>query len=224
MAVAHDGESNIVARQATATTWTISGKTTAGSNRCGVFLFMAGFAPAAGYPTWGGSVMTAGPTVARGSAVIRAYVIAAPPTSASNVVTQWEGGAPADGPYAIASFNGVDQTTPIRGGSGNTATGTSTTPSVAITSQTGDMVIDAVDLAQLLTAAGAGQTEIGQSLGGSEEFGASYEAGASTVTMSWSGNSAAWSILGFSLAASGGGGGGTAVPVFYHHRVQQGMS
>lgn len=209
MAVLHDGEANLTGRHASAATWTLSGKTTAGSDRVGVVRFMASTDSPVTSVTWGGVAMTLVGSVVRSDATIYAYEIPAPPTEASDVLIAFTSGSPS-GPYTVSSYNGVDQTTPIRNqGAGAlfvSATGTSTTPSVNVTSATGDLVLDAMDVAQVISSVGANQTtEFLDTAGGSDRFGASREAGAATVTMSWTTGSAGWSILAFSLNAATGG-------------------
>jgi hypothetical protein len=205
MAAAFDGEAVLSGRHASSSTWTISGKTTAGSDRVGIVRFL-GNATLTGV-TWGGTAMTSVGSVARGSLFIYVYRIINPPTASSDIVVTFT--APNSGPYAVTSYNGVDQTTPTSGVATNTGTGT--TPTVDVASATGNLVLDAMDVANVISSAGAGQTaEFIDTAGGSERFGVSREAGASTVTMSWTVSSGAWSTIGFSLnAASGGGGGGT---------------
>ncbi|HVG35254.1 MAG TPA: C25 family cysteine peptidase [Pyrinomonadaceae bacterium] len=109
--------------------------------------------------------------------------------------------------YAVGgsvSFNGVNQTTPNR--PFQSASGTSTTPSVVVTSATNEMVIDTVSTqfngGTLLV--GAGQTERWNGVscfGGLNSVGAgSTEPGAATTTMSWAQtNSVPWAIGAVSL-------------------------
>lgn len=213
MAVAFDGEAILSGRHASSSTWTISGKTTAGSDRVGIVRFMgnATFTSI----TWGGVAMTEIGTVTRGSLVIRSYAIVDPPTSASDIVINFV--APGAGPYAVTSYNGVDQADPI--GDVQTATGTGTTPTVDVSSAADDMVLDAMDVANVISSVGANQTaEYLDTTGSSDRFGASREAGAATVTMSWTVSSGAWSTMGFSLNAAGDA--GSIVPIINHYMRQ----
>jgi hypothetical protein len=111
------------------------------------------------------------------------------------------------GEFSVYVYTGGNTATPERN-AGGSATGTSAAPSVAVTSQAGDEVIDVVaadgSVATTITA-GAGQTSISNRLLGGELRGTSWEAGASSVTMSWTINtSATWSIASVSVAAAGG--------------------
>jgi hypothetical protein len=109
--------------------------------------------------------------------------------------------------YAVggsASFNGVNQTTPNR--TFQSASGTSTTPTLAVTSATNEMVIDTVStqFGGGTLVVGAGQTERWNGLpcfGGVSSVGAgSTEPGAATTTMSWTqSNSVPWAIGAVSL-------------------------
>lgn len=208
VAAAHDGEANFSGRHASAGTWTFSGKTTAGSDRLGVLRFMVATATAISSVTWNGAAMTQIGTVVRGSSTIYVYRILAPPTSASDVVITFSGATPS-GPYLVTSYNGVDQTTPVSGFVTNTGSGT--TPTVDVSSAADNLVLDAMDVANVISSVGADQTaEFIDTAGGSDRFGGSREAGASTVTMSWTVSSGAWSILAFSLNNASGGGGADA--------------
>ena len=103
----------------------------------------------------------------------------------------------------VISFRGVDQTTPIDGT--NTNSGSSSTTTVNVTSESGDMVVDCMATVANPTTAptvGAGQTlRWTRDVGGQPIRGAgSTEAGASSVTMSWGlSESKAWATVGFNL-------------------------
>ncbi len=207
MAVAQDGEATSVDRTSSSTR-TLS-HTSAGSNRVAIVTMcvLDGAGLQATYPQYGGLSMTevtTGPTIAGISGRVRMFYIINPPTGSTTININFD--ASTNGPIGVSSYNGVDTSNPIRGH--NQATGTDTTPTVVVSSAVGDMVVDAVSLAQLLTNAGADQTENYQSLGGGDDHGSSYEVGAASVTMSWTGGSANWAILAASLRAFGGGGGG----------------
>lgn len=113
------------------------------------------------------------------------YRLVAPATGANNVVVTWTGGS---NMYAIVeSYTGVDQTTPDDAHTTIDAGGTSASGSTS--SAVGDMVTDCVVSASGITGltVGASQTETHQQIGaGTDSMGASYEAGAASVTMSWS--------------------------------------
>lgn len=93
---------------------------------------------------------------------------------------------------------GVDQRTPIRGF--NSATGNSTTPSVAVTSATGDIVLGVVASAVNTSCTiGTGET-VRWNAGATGLRGAGFtEAGAASVTIAPTCGSAAWVITGVSL-------------------------
>jgi hypothetical protein len=104
-----------------------------------------------------------------------------------------------------ASYTGVSQSTPL--GTKVTASGNSNTPSVTVTSATGQLVVDSVaqnsaNGTATLTA-GSGQTQRGND----RQFSAfgvigamSEEAGAASVVMDWSGsNSTTWATIGVPL-------------------------
>lgn len=104
-----------------------------------------------------------------------------------------------------ASYSGVDQTTPFNAASPESAAGTTATATVNITSAVGELVIDSVndnENAPDTLVVGGGQTTISNISVGTNTAGAcSEEAGAASVTMSWSGLtlSAPWAIVGVSL-------------------------
>lgn len=128
------------------------------------------------------------------------FYLDAPASGSNTVAVSWTGSAG----YTMSAVNVAGGGAPI-----NTATGGANANSVSVnvTSATGDVVIDAVARrgAVALTV-GASQTENFANLygsGGSQiAHGGSYEAGAGTVTMSWSAGSAnEWSIVACNLPA-----------------------
>lgn len=92
-----------------------------------------------------------------------------------------------------SSYQNVDQANPFNAASPQTAIGTANPqPSLAVTSATGEMVVDAVAVNESGTstlAQGAGQTVIGinQVGAGKHTAGSSDAPGAASVTMSWTG-------------------------------------
>ncbi len=123
-----------------------------------------------------------------------------PSTGANNVVASFGG---THGGSAISvSFTGVDQTTGWH--NSNTNIGSDVTPTVNVTSASGEMVVDAGFNNSSGTAAtpGAGQTTINQFaaqglIGG--RFFMSYEDGGATVTMSWTTANDNWGTGGVSI-------------------------
>ena len=138
----------------------------------------------------------------------------APATGANDVVITMSASC-TDIVCGNISFTGADQTTPD--GAFNSAIGNSTTPSVVITSATGEIVMDTLDYAEVGAAPGAGQTEQWDSSTGAAINGAgSTEAGAASVTMSWTITSAGWVTGGAAVKPVAAGGGS-----FFEFRVPQ---
>ena len=194
----HDGETNLFGRtNATGggpSTLTISSKTTAGVNRAGIVRFTT--------PgnitnvTWNGVAMdlVGSVTNAANANDLYAYVIANPPTSASNIVISVD--SDAEIAYLVTSYKDVNQSDLI--GDVETATGSSAEGSVIVSATANDLVLDAFNATNLITP-GAGQTEEGGDVGGGDDFAGSREAGATSVTMSWTLTSSQWGIIGFVL-------------------------
>ena len=115
------------------------------------------------------------------------FTYVAPATGSQNVVVTFS--AACNSVITVVVYNGADQTAPVRGT--GYAEGTGTAPSLVITSSSTDVVVDALawngDSATATAVAGTGQTDehnyrypAAYCAGGH-----SYEAGASSVTMSW---------------------------------------
>jgi hypothetical protein len=140
---------------------------------------------------------------------IAAYRVIAPPTSAVDYVATWGGNV--EGPaMTIATYTGVDQTTPIVGSTWATAEGESTGPTITVSSATGELVVAGV----AATYPGATATaDGGQSSrillnnydGDESVCGISDEAGAASVTLTWTQDSAKWLVGAVRLAAASGG-------------------
>lgn len=179
----------------------------AGSNR--IVVAVVSLNADAGIPTgfsgtFGGNAMTLLDSQANGdSVVVMLYIKEANfPSVPATVTVNWTNSAGVVlGVYTILD---ADQTTPF--GTVAKATGNSTAPSVAVTSEAGDLVVDAVAMVAFTTDTfnvGSGQTVIHSlhSGSGSSVRGASsYESGASSVTMSWLNTSSfTWSIMGVTV-------------------------
>lgn len=105
------------------------------------------------------------------------------------------------------SYTGVDLTSPL--GISQTATGNSTTPTVNVTSASGELVVDVVGIDATNSSTfspGAGQTTQFLANAPSRQKGASSaEPGGSSVTMSWtSSTSNGWGIVAVPLKPAGG--------------------
>lgn len=120
------------------------------------------------------------------------------PTTGSNTISVTFTGSVFDFGGVALSVTGADQSTPL--GTANTASGTSTTPSVTITSASGELVLDTLIIAHSGTlTVGGSQTQRWNAItgGGFIKGGASTEDGAASVTMSWSNSTSQdWAITG----------------------------
>ncbi|MCX6225143.1 MAG: hypothetical protein NTV01_10425, partial [Bacteroidia bacterium] len=129
------------------------------------------------------------------------WYIAAPTVGTANVTVTWSGNVGA-GVVGVSTYTNVNQTSPF--GTAVTATGNSTAPSVTVTSATNDLVIDVIGEGDNSNQMGVGanQTERWNreaNFSGSSTWdhtgGGSSEAGAASVTMSWTENvSIRWAI------------------------------
>ncbi|MGI9067891.1 MAG: beta strand repeat-containing protein [Pyrinomonadaceae bacterium] len=204
-AISVDNTSSAGVAGANVTTLTWSHTVGTGSNRIlivGVSIFGGGLTVSS--VTYGGTALTriGGQTDSGNKVRMEIWKLVAPASGTASIVvtpsaaTRVVGGA--------VSFNNVDQTIP--NGTFASASGSSTAPSVNVTSATGEVVIDTlVATGDAISASvGAGQTQRWNKTTGStstEVLGAgSTEPGASTVTMSWTlGFSKKWAIGGVSL-------------------------
>ncbi|MDI3467904.1 MAG: hypothetical protein OJF50_006725 [Nitrospira sp.] len=136
------------------------------------------------------------------------------PSTGANTVTITASGAVSALLGGSISASGVDQSAPM--GACATANGSSTTPSVAVTAATGDLVLDGgvIDHVGTLTV-GSGQTERWNIIdpNGFVKFFGSTEPGASSVTMDWTNSSGTpnWITTGSSLKQAAAG--ATVVPL-----------
>lgn len=118
------------------------------------------------------------------------------PGSAKEIVISWTNTAHCVG--ACRNYKGVGTGNPI--GTAVTATGNSLTPSVNVSSASGEMVVDIAVQNTASATAGAGQTERLETHNSAVLAMGSEEAGAASVTMSWTTlNSREWAILGVPL-------------------------
>lgn len=176
-------------------------KTTAGSNRIGLVI-VAGYMFGTSLPngttvTWGGVSMDKLDEAAYSvddDFYAGLFFIKNPPTSGSTIAATFAGNL--TGGVLTASYQDVDQTTPF--GTVAKANGSSGTATVDVTSASGELVIDAGMFSNLPTA-GAGQTQAARANQADKYAFHSYEAGAGTVTMSWTATTNPWVILGVAL-------------------------
>lgn len=209
-AVAFDGEPVRTNQSASfVVSLTISGKTTAGSNRYGIVALMAGADTVTGV-TWGSNAMTllGKNQNATDGRTAYLYGISNPPTAASDVVVSIGGGGVRI-TAVVSSFNGVDPSAPY--GTAQTASGTTSPATVNVTDAvTGDMVVDSLYFfggggggGGPPPSVGADQTELGHTDEGARFGSSSYEAGAATVTMSWTLTAPSrWSTVAVALKAA----------------------
>ncbi len=197
---------------------TVSGKTTAGSDRIGVLTLThyGAIGQTSGYPKWNGVSMTqaAGP-VDDDYIGFRAniYYIVNPPTGASDVVFQFADNVTSYG-YTISSYKDCDTSSPIEAVTtfGTTDIDNPSPISDSVSTSATSIVIDAgafyyVDDLVI----GAHQTLMRNTfhnIGIAVHF-ASYQAGADGGVMSWShsGGNSAWSHALISIKGASGGAG-----------------
>lgn len=212
MAIAFDATSN---NSADTQNLTVS-HTATGSDRFALIGVMnSGTAPSS--VTYGGSACTLILTEGR----LHLYRITAPATGAQNVTANQ--GSVQNTIIGVVTYAGVDQTTPIGTAVSNTNT-EQTSISVDASSSTGNLVVDFSYLVAGSMSVGASQTaRINLPTGGAPPtghdvgfltVGMSEEAGAASVTMSWSTTETFgdnYIIAVPLIAAAGGGGGGPNV-------------
>jgi MSHA biogenesis protein MshQ len=132
-------------------------------------------------------------TQSAGDAKMWIYQKLAPTTGTNTLRVRFSSGLKAK-VVGVVSFTGVDQSTPL--GTFVSAQGLSNSASVSVTSATGELVFDtvAVEDAASMTV-GANQTQLWNLQSGATLGGGSTEAGAASVTMSWSPSSSEkWAI------------------------------
>lgn len=106
---------------------------------------------------------------------------------------------------SITEWTDMDQTTPMDGFTGS-GTVSGANPSRAVTSRVGDMVVDALISTQALTV-GAGQTaQMNVTITAGFIAGSSIEAGAASVTMSWTKADGYYCHAGGNIRAAAAGG------------------
>ena len=114
------------------------------------------------------------------------WYLVAPATGANTLSVTFSGSGTYEMGLSAHSFTGVDQSTPLA--AFTSGSGTSTTPSIAVSSAADQIVIDSLCITHSGTlTVGAGQTERSNFIGsgGTIRHGASTETGAASTTMSW---------------------------------------
>jgi hypothetical protein len=161
--------------------------TTSGTNR----LMLVGISGATTGPDLGVSGVTYGGTAlslvgTRAYAVyqkIWIYGLVAPATGTADVVVTFSRAPDGGAIVGVVTFTGVNQSVPVGAFAG--ATGNSITPSLDVSSASGELVFDTVNHFWGPLTAGAGQTQRWSAQSADINGGGSTEPGASTVTMSW---------------------------------------
>lgn len=125
---------------------------------------------------------------------VEIWYLVNPDTGTNNIVGNLTAGT--EIVLGFTSWTCVNQSTPL--GTQAKAAGSGTTPSVNVSSASGELVIDAVETFGGTLSVGAGQTQrINRNDGAGFLLGTSTEAGAGTVTMSWTKSaSSSWAIIG----------------------------
>ena len=172
---------------------------TAGASR----IIVVGLAFGLGAPTgvsvtYGGRVLTlaSGTTGTNGNAHVQIWYLTDPNTGPFDIVASWTGAR--DVVIGAAQFANVNQSTPIT--NGTFATGTSTAPSVTVTSATGKMTFNTVSTLGTLSAPTKTQRWL-VTTPTTMDGGGSTAAGAPTVTHAWTSTSAAWAAAGVTINA-----------------------
>ncbi len=180
---------------------------TSGSDR--LMLVSVSANPAAGgmpvsSVTYNGTALTlVGSHQEQDKARVEIYKLVAPDLGAHDVVATFAGNVPDGATVGVMTFTGVDQGTPL--GTFASAGGTSATASVNVSSSAGELVFDTLSSKQLGgISALAGQTEYWNDSIGDGSGGGSTEAGAASVTMSWSNPGDAWAIGAVPIKAAAG--------------------
>lgn len=126
------------------------------------------------------------------------------PDAVSSVVTGAFSGGSDHGGGIVATFTGVDQTTPFEGLQSNQANDDA--PSLTVTSETDDLVVDCIggDGASLSVSGGGTEIAALPNIASYTGLGMAYEAGAASVVRSWTWTDGPYFYHAFNLNASGG--------------------
>ncbi len=147
--------------------------------------------------TYGGTALTFKGAQSNGTTVrTETWSLVAPATGIKSVVVNFSASVTATA-YSV-SYTGVSQSAPL--GTYASATGNSATPSVNVSSATGELVVDAeIWNGTDAGSAGPGQTQRTINGFGNSNGALTDEAGAASVTMSRTISSAAWAFGGVPL-------------------------
>lgn len=146
--------------------------------------------------TYGGQNMAYLGAQSSGANRVELWYKVAPLENANSVVVTLPSSLHAVG--GATSWTEVHQTTPL--GTIASATAVSTTPSVSVGSNTGDVVVDVLAHGGGVPTVDASQTQRWKlSQGGFRAAGSSEDGGATSTTMSWTASSGEWAIAGVAL-------------------------
>ncbi len=145
--------------------------------------------------TYSGNALTflGGRTDGGDRARVELWYLIAPPTGTADVVVSFASATDDDVVAGATSWRAIHQSTPF--GTAVFASGDSGTASATVSSAAGEIVVDVVSADATSVSAGSGQTEHWSQNPNKVGGGGSSEAGATSVTMSWSVSGGAdWAI------------------------------
>lgn len=171
--------------------------------------------------TYNGVALTPVPSgdATNGQYWLSAFYLIAPDTGTHDIIVTVTGSVFDIGITAVSYIN-VHQSVPL--GTAVTATGTSTAPSVTVSSASDELVDDGLIIVSSgsLTV-GAGQTQHVNTPTSNAfiKYATSTEGGAASTVMSWTnGTSQAWAIMAVPIKPVGGGGGSSIIPIQAYYR------
>lgn len=182
--VTPDGDTSAATSPIGSTTLTFAHTVNSRTNNCLFVLVYLTSNNTISSVTFNGDAMTVVGTVTQSTNLrVSIYQRVAPDVVTGNVVVTL--GVSDEFGASAHNFYNVNQTTPAGGTSTDSGSGV-TSSSIARGSAVGEIVLDGIAVGVFNQAAGAGQTEISDITYTAVESGASMEAGAASVTMSWS--------------------------------------
>lgn len=126
------------------------------------------------------------------------FSITAPPSGMQTATISWTGNAEAT--LGVVTASGIDQNTPVT--NGTSATGSGATTAVTITSNAGDLTVDAVEVAQGSPLTAPTQTSRWNvSSSGNQTGAGSTGPGTGTATHQWTNLGATWAAVGANFKA-----------------------